>query len=318
MKKIVIVSPRQGSGGAIVEHLLCKMLVERGIDARIFYFESDFTGREISSWRMWLKYICYLYHDTTKLIKCALLPKAKFIRHHRYKGYNYLPVHGCKRKYTPFVDDDTIVVYSEGIYGNPLKAKNVVRWFLYHNRYPNDENAYSKKDLTFSFRTIFNDYTLNPKCRLLRLMNFDYDLYKNHHNPNRKGCCYIIRKGWNREDLPKKMDGLIVDEMSEAEIVNTFNECKYCISYDTQTFYATIAAVCGCISIVVPEKGKKRDDYIGPEDKIYGVAYGFEESELEYAKTTMNKLNEEIEGFKEINKAAVESFIKECENRFYD
>ena len=174
-KKIVIVSPRQGTGGAIVEHLLCKLLMERGYDAKIFYFESDLTGKNTSAYKTWSQYLSYLRHDTNKLIKSKLFPDAEFLRKGRYKGYNYEPVRGCKRKYLPFVDDDTIVVYSEGIYGNPLKAKNVVRWFLYKNRYPGDYNAYGQDDLFFSYREFFNDYKVNPECRLLKLYNFDFD-----------------------------------------------------------------------------------------------------------------------------------------------
>ena len=34
-KKVVIVSPRQESGGAIVLHLLCKLLIDNGIDAKV-------------------------------------------------------------------------------------------------------------------------------------------------------------------------------------------------------------------------------------------------------------------------------------------
>ena len=317
MKKFVIVSPRQGSGGAIVEHLLCKMLMEKGYDARIFYFESDFTDKKISAIETWWKYLGYLRHDTSKLIKCKLFPNAKFLRGGRYKGYNYEPVRGCKRKFVPFVDDNTIVVYSEGIYGNPLKAKNVIRWFLYNNRYPGDYDAYGESDLFFSFREFFNDDRVNPTCRLLHLINFDFALYRNYNKGQREGRCYILRKGFTRDDLPKRFDGPIIDDLSEREIVDLFNKCKYCISYDTQTFYSTIAAYCGCISIVVPEKGKSREDYIGTGDKIYGVAYGFDESELEYAEKTKMQLVDQINRLKKLNEQEVDGFIEEC-YKFFD
>ena len=35
--KFVIVSPRQTGGGAIVLHKLCKLLADRGYDAKIFH-----------------------------------------------------------------------------------------------------------------------------------------------------------------------------------------------------------------------------------------------------------------------------------------
>ncbi|WP_303839195.1 hypothetical protein [Selenomonas ruminantium] len=315
-KKIVIVSPRQGTGGAIVEHLLCKLLMERGYDAKIFYFESSFTGKNTSAYKTWTQYLSYLRHDTNKLIKSRLFPNAEFLRKGRYKGYNYEPVRGCKRKYLPFVDDDTIVVYSEGIYGNPLKAKNVVRWFLYKNRYPGDYNAYGQDDLFFSYREFFNDYKVNPECRLLKLYNFDFDLYRNYNKTERNGICYIIRKGNKRKDIPKKFDGPIIDDLSEKEIVDVFNNSKYSFSYDTQTFYTTIAAWCGCVSIIVPEEGKSRNDYVGDDDNMYGIAYGESEDELEYAKNTRKLLVEKLNGFKEKNNVSVDNFILECKKKF--
>lgn len=315
-KKIVIVSPRQGSGGAIVEHLLCKLLMERGYDAKIFYFESNFTGKNVPAYKIWCQYLSYLRHDTSKLIKCKLFPDASFLRKGRYKGYNYEPVRGCKRKYFPFVDDDTIVVYSEGIYGNPLNAKNVVRWFLFKNRHPGDYNAYGKDDLFFSYREVFNDAKVNPECRLLNLYNFDFDLYRNYNKEEREGNCYILRKGAKRVDLPEKFDGPIIDELSEKEIVEIFNKSRCCYSYDTQTFYATIAAYCGCISIVVPEPGKSRHDYVGNDDRIYGVAYGESESELEYAKSTQKMLEDKLNALKDKNNDSVDKFIIECKKRF--
>ena len=315
MEKFVIVAPRQGSGGSIVQHLLCKMLAKRGYDAKIFYIGPT-SMKGISSIKYWMKYLSFIRHDTTKLLKMKLFSNAKFVRNHRYMGYNYIPVRGCKRKYLPIVDDDTIVVYSEGIWGNPLRAKHVVRWFLFFNRFPGDYEAYGKMDLFFSYRSVFNDDVVNPLCRRFRLRNFDYELYKNHHNTERNGTCYIVRKGINRQDLPTEFDGPIIDEYSEREIVDTFNKCKYCISYDTQTFYATIASICGCISIVIPEPGKTRADYTSVDDKIYGVAYGNTSEEVEFAKKTRDKLIGKIDNFKEDNKKNIDFFIKEC-NRYF-
>lgn len=314
--KFLIVGSRQDSGGAIVLHLLCKILCNRGHDAKYFY-----TGLEkrkyLSQWYVLYRQLGYLRHDISRQLKVKLFSKAKFIQKSRYKGYNYVPIKGCRQAYLPFVDEDTIVIYPEIVWGNILHAKKIVRWFLYFNRYPNDENAYEKEALYFSFREIFNDDKLNPTCRKLRLRNFDDELYRQTNFGVRSGKCYIVRKGAERSDLPEEFDGPVIDSFTEPEIVRIFNEKKYCYCYDTQTFYATIAAVCGCIPIVVPEPGKTRADYTMGDDAIYGVAYGDTEDEIAYALATRDQLRKKLDNFKKENEAAVDYFIAECQHYFY-
>lgn len=312
--KFLIVAPRQNNGGSIVQHLLCKLLTDRGYDARIFYIYEGTTSTT-SHLRLFLQQIKFLRHDFTKIAKVKLFPNAKFLKKGRYNGYAYFPIKDCKRTLFPILDNDTIVVYSEGIGINFLHAKKIVRWFLFFKRH--NDAAYEKDALYFSYREIFNDANLNPTCRLLRLRNFDYDLYRQTNFGERSGCCYMLRKGNNRPDLPEKFNGPILDTLAEADIVKAFNEKKYCYFYDTQTFYASIASICGCIPIVVPEAGKTRADYTGKDDNLYGIAYGDSPEEISYALATREKLMEKINNFKKENEAAVDYFIAECKRYFY-
>lgn len=229
------------------------------------------------------------------------------------RGYVDVSVEGCKRKYLPFVDDDTIVVYPEIIRGNFLKAKNVVRWFLFFNRFPNDENAYGKNDLIFSYSKKFNDPKLNPECRICTVSYFNWNLYKRTNFGTREGTCYIVRKGANRPDLPDKFDGPVIDKFSERGKVDQFNKCKYCVSYDMYTAYSSIAAMLGCISIVIPEPGKTKQDYGGER---LGVAFGFDEAEIEHAQSTLDELAERYRNNEKRNRENVKFFIEECRKYF--
>ena len=111
--------------------------------------------------------------------------------------------------------------------------------------------------------------------------------------------------------------GPIIDHFSERDIVRIFNETQYCYCYDTQTFYTTIAAVCGCIPIVVPEQGKTRTDYTMGDDTSYGVAYGDTEDEIAYAIATRAQLIDKVHAFKQENITAADYFIAECRRYFY-
>lgn len=201
--------------------------------------------------------------------------------------------------------------------GNPLHAKNVVRWMCYYNRFPNDDTWYSPTDLFFDYRSQFNDPKLNPEGRILHIFHFDKDLYKRTNFGERKGNCYVIRTGAGRADLPTSFDGPIIDDLRETEKVEILNQCERCYLYDTQTFYSSIAALCGCIPIVVLEPGKTKKDYVKPEDKVYGVAYGDTEKEILYAIKTRGDVMKRIDGMLSANEPSVTSFIETCKDYFH-
>lgn len=291
--RFIIVSPRQKNGGSIVLHTLCKQLSLLGYDAKILYTGLQFykKGRKA---KFWIKYIIYRFLNFIKDLNVYIFGENKFLKNPNYIGYVNESVKGCSRKLLPWANSRDIVIYPDVAYGNFTLAKNVVRWFLFHNRFSND--AYQKNDMFWCFREVFNDYTLNPTCRKLHITYFNLDLYKQYNFDKRNGKCYIIRKGIKRADLPSKFDGIIIDDLPEIEKVKVFNECEYCISYDTQTAYSSISALCGCIAIVIPEPGKSKSDYRKKDDKTnYGVAWGFSKEEIEYAISTRSRIKEKFE-----------------------
>lgn len=314
---IVIVSQRQKTGGSILLHLLCKILLDKGYNAKIFILPYIRLKKE-SDFKFWLYYIKGIVRDTIKLIICKILKKSSIIDKGRFKGYSYMPVKNYKRQFLPYLSKDTIVLYPEVCYGNRLKARRVIRWLLYHTPFSNDENAYGEKDLFFSYRLIFNDDKYNPERRILQIKHFDYDLYRQTNFGERSGKCYMLRKGETRDDLPLnlKHEQFVLDHLSENQIVESFNKYKYCYFYDTQTFYSVIAAICGCIPIIVCEKGKSRKDYLKQNEYGYGIAYGDTTEEINFAINTRYKLIDYINRIMEENDINVENFIKECENYF--
>ena len=162
----------------------------------------------------------------------------------------------------------------------------------------------------------FFNHKLNPDNNLLKIFHFDQALYKRTNYGERQGVCYFIRKGKTRTDLPKKYDGPILDDLPEIEKVKILNQCERCYLYDTQTFYASIAALCGCIPIVVPEPGKTRKDYVKEDDKIFGVAYGDTPEEIEYAIRTRDKVQQRITNMLRDNEPNVLNFVKVCKDYF--
>lgn len=309
--KFVIFSERQLWGGTIAAHNLCFLLEKMGCSASIFPGVPSTNNRVLFIWR----YILYLIKDSLKALYIMLFPKSSIAARY-YKGYVDLPVKGCKRKYLPWVDADTIVIYTDVVKGNPLHANHVVRWMLYYNRFPNDDTWYTPRDIFFSYREQFNDLRLNPSGRFLKIFHFDKELYKRTNYGERRGVCYFIRKGIARPDLPTHFDGPVLDHLKETEKVHILNQCERCYIYDTQTFYATIAALCGCLSIVVTEPGKSRKDYIKHDDYVPGVAYGEIEEEIRFAVLTQGEVEVEIQKMLNENEKNVQEFIATCKAIF--
>lgn len=307
--KFVIVSPRQESGGAIALHRLCECLNELGYDAKILYSkEPHYEGQK--KWKFWIKWCYSSIIDLILKALYELFKETKFANYKVFKPYTYEPVTSCHRKILPIIKNDEILVYPDIYYGNIFGARNVVRWLLYYNRFSRE--SYGKRDLFFAYRDIFNDELLNPEKRILNIGYFDLNLYKRTNYGERSGNCYIIRKGASRPDVPKKFDGPVIDDLPEKEKVQIFNRCAYCISYDMQTAYTSIAALCGCISVMIPEEGKTWIDYRGLGEKHDGVALGFSEIEIQNARKTSGEIlkyyiNRNAEG-----KTEAENFAKTC------
>ena len=311
IKKIVLVSPEPCYGGALAIFKLCRLLEDKNIDARIYLYDKFWSFRKNSPLKNVLIYVANILRNTAYNLKCQMLLLLEFLH---LVSPSYKPIK-CRFKRFPFFSKDTIVLYPDVIYGNPLRARKVVRWFLFHNRFQNDCDAFGKGDLFFCYRQIFNDYKWNPTCRILTICHFDSELYKRTNYGHRSGVCYIIRKGRNRVDLPKVYDGPVIDDLPEKEKVAVLNRCKYCFDYDTQTFYDSIACVCGCIPIVVMEPGKTKSDYVKGSDKDWGIAYGSTPEQIDYAAKTRQQRIDLLD-FEGKNKKNVDSFIQEIQNYF--
>ena len=315
-KKIIIYNVNDYFGGTLVLSALCKTFRDLGYDARVLFTYAFQSGPEeergcseyvikhlVKAW------ISYYIHKICK--KFPLWSSFQL----RKTPLTMMP--GIKIQRNPFFRrDNTIVIYPEYLYGNPLHAKHVVRWLLYHYKFENMPGAYDKSDLFFCYRQFFNNVNLNPLGLEMHINYFDDQLYRQYNFGPRSGKCYILRKGKSRKDLPEHFDGPVYDDdMSQEELVKMFNEYEYCYSYDTQTFYSAIAAICGCKSVVVMEPGKTEKDYLGKDETHYGRAYGDTPEQLEYAEKTKELLIKSLD-YKDRNEANVKAFIPVLEERF--
>ena len=82
-------------------------------------------------------------------------------------------------------------------------------------------------------------------------------------------------------------DPVCIDDRARRDRV-IFNQVEYFYSYDLYTMYSDYAAMCGCVSIVVPILGLTKEEWRPAHEARFGVAYGMEDKE--WAQKTRQSL----------------------------
>lgn len=212
--------------------------------------------------------------------------------------------------------DNSIVIYPEVVSGNPLNAKNIVRWFLNKPGRLTGQVSFTKDELSFYYQEAFDDPSLNPdpsnKLQLVTLL--DNVFRQTKPTDGRSGTCYILRKGRDRAPSADKLDGPVIDNRSHQEIAEIFNNHEFCVSYDLHTMYSVYAAMCGCKSIIEPDPTMKKSEWQPITELTYGVAYGRED--LEWALKTKGLMIEHHTQIQEENLRSVCNFAMKCERHF--
>jgi hypothetical protein len=232
------------------------------------------------------------------------------------------------------IDDNCVVIYGETIEGNPLNAKNVVRWILGPVGVAcniNIPNTWGKNDLVYYFNSETKFITSPEKLgTVYKLLNSIYiNPYAKQTNfEERMGICYTIRKARQMHNnlslVHPKSSFEITREHTQMQCIEFFNKFKWFISYDPLTFYIIIAALCGCIPVVYKIAGLTKQQWIQTTaaaeyvkdkglDNLYGIAYGQED--MGYAERTIHLVKEQWDDIIRFNKeTTLVPFINDLEN----
>ena len=304
--KFIIFSPSysENNGGAITLHHLCDLINKIGYKC---YLYPGFDNVEINL----LNYKTIL----PRLIKKIITQPFGIFK--TSKRFNTPVLRKIPEKYNL---DKFIIIYPEIVFGNPLGAKNIVRWLLHNPGFFSGKIYYGPNEIYFKYSNQYNDFTyLNSSTSKNNLYIFTY--LKNYYNDvncfsERHGVAYCIRKG-KIKTVPFNMAGAtLIDGMKHNEISKIFKKSKYFISFDRHTAFSRFAALCGCISIVVPEEGIDEHVWEPDLEKRYGVSYGFEAVKIEQALATVSKLKRQLIKEENDSEKAVKNFIIEVENFF--
>jgi len=288
MRKFVIFTPpySEKSGGVLVLHKLCHELNEMGYEAYLYEsFENIFFNK-----RFFLTPILKLFREFYR----ALIPL-------KINNSFNAPVINKKTDF----NDDYIVIYYEQVFGNPLNAKNIVRWLLHTPGYHTKNVFYGFNEYIIRYDSSVKEFNFpnsysSPKN--LKIIHYPLDYYNNFDvSEKRTGTAYCVRKGKSKK-MVHDMDGsVLIDDLSHQEIAKIFKRVKTFISYDSYTAYSRFAVLCGCESIVIPDEGVTKDNWYADKRNTYGLAYGFED--IDHARETshlvLNRINEEISEYRD-------------------
>lgn len=215
----------------------------------------------------------------------------------------------------------TIVVYPEITSGNPLNAKNVVRWLLHQPAHFSGQINYGENELIFKFNSAIKDFSLpNSKTseQELKVIYYPTDLYNEEGvqpYQERTLTCHAIRKGKHKPKVHPE-DSILIDSLSHEEVARLFKQTKRFISYDDYTAYSIFANLCGCESIVVPDSDTTIEQWYPNITDRYGIAYGFNEEQLKWAKDTQSLVKEHVENEHRRSEQCVKNFIQEALDYF--
>ena len=211
--------------------------------------------------------------------------------------------------------DNAIVIYPEGIRYNPLNAKNIVRWILGPSKFE-DYSTYSNSDIVYWYMDYYFNDSVGQRENQLFISEYHKDIFVNA-NYERSGSCYSIRKATPTSTIHPQ-DSIEIPFNAAGDLLSLselFNKTTKFYCYDNYTFLCVQAAMCGCISIVVPDGIKTKEEWLnGSPLNRYGIAYG--EDDIARAVETIPLLFKEIENQENIMVEQAIKFASNCNNLF--
>ncbi|MYN46060.1 WavQ [Pseudoduganella sp. FT93W] len=308
MKKFIIFSAayNEKSGGAIVTHRLCHLLNEAGREAYLMplFYSHEATILNIG------EVAARIQMETQNLLR-ASFPTNPHFNTPVYRD-NLHALRG---------NNDYIVIYPEIISGNPLGARNVVRWFLHDPGYHTGHVAYSPGELYFRHSAATKEFHMTGSRmspHLLHLGYFPFELYNMEHVASeRHGTAYMFRDGRERPIVHDLTDSIrLTRDLSHAQVAEIFKRIKTFICYDSRTLYSELAVLCGCESVVIPEDGVTEEQWRPEVETRSGIAYGFDK--LPKARATAHLLLPFMQAKQEESRLSMEGMLRETDAFFPD
>jgi hypothetical protein len=229
--------------------------------------------------------------------------------------------------------NNVVTLYPEVVPGNPLGAKNVVRWVLYYPAgHGVGDEIYNDSELVVTFQDKFVNGTIYDGCPLFSLIDSNTRNIYNMNLPQRPNNAILVKKG-HAPDLESRLEKYVkpyfeinertihFDKIIEAsndisDLNKVLGEIDYFVSFDMASYHSVFAALAGCKSIIVPKDGETKDSLIERMPCFnYGIAYGFDD--LKHAEDTIHLVKNHVDSLQKDNDSSITRLEDAINKRFF-
>jgi ADP-heptose:LPS heptosyltransferase/GT2 family glycosyltransferase len=202
-----------------------------------------------------------------------------------------------------------IVVYPEVVFGNPLFARNVVRYILNTPGLLGGEKQYAKSELLFCYLKAL----LQPgmtRDRIFCIPVTDKEIFYNDPDQPRDidYLIYFGRKGKIKRYPESKI--IYSYKPKTAVLADRLRRCKKLISYDNFSALNFEATLCGCPVLIIPDGSRKKEDLENSEFGLNGIAWGETSEEWEKALRTLPEAPKVLAKIESVLPSALSRFVK--------
>jgi hypothetical protein len=223
--------------------------------------------------------------------------------------------------------ENDIIIYPEIIAGNPLGARNIVRWILCTPGKISSDNtaSWGEQDL----RMYWSDFTSNSSQALgeddiMYILELEERWLGGEPQESRTESYFLTRKARHFHQSVQRLhpeDAIHLDTVcrNTNDYLARYKRGKLLVCYDPYSFHATLSALAGCLAVVYPLPGVSREEWVrqGPgyhhlptvngSPFMPGIAYGAED--LNLARQTSHLLWPVLQQLSAAGTQSVQRFI---------
>jgi hypothetical protein len=229
------------------------------------------------------------------------------------KNENWLGIH---IQHSDFIDtQNSVTIYPEIVCGNPFNTPIVVRWLLNTPCVLGGDGIYQDSDLVYKFANYFKAPDESKVLGELTAFDLKLDKFQNLNKHQQGKSCYVIRKGSKKVYDQHPANSIRIDDYTiyggDDYLQKIFNECETFISYDHANFMSTLAALCGCKSIVIPDGVTSKEEWKAKFPYFsYGIAYGHDD--IEWCNQTQHLVKENLLNLESKCLEQTQKMINDC------
>lgn len=230
--------------------------------------------------------------------------------------------------------EQDIIIYPEIIAGNPLGARNIVRWILCTPGKigADTSSSWGEQDL----RMYWSDFTSTShqmlgQDEIMFTLELEERWLGGEPREARHDAYFLTRKAHHFHPSVQRLhpeDAIHLDAVCKVtdDYLARYKKGRLLVCYDPYSFHATLSALAGCLAVVYPLPGVSRGDWVrqGPgynqlptfnsSPFMPGIAYGPEEVPL--ARQTSHLLWPVLQQLSAAGTQSVQRFIDRAKAHF--